>query len=136
MDYKSLIEAALCAREFAYSPYSAYCVGAALLTESGRVYSGCNVESASYGATICAERTAVVKAVSEGERRFAAIAIVGGRREEAAPLRDFAFPCGICRQLLYEFSPDMTVIVARSTDDYRQYTLTELLPNGFGQGNL
>ena len=136
MEAIRLIEAALSAREKSYSPYSRYAVGAALLTVDGTVYTGCNVESASYGATICAERTALVKAASEGERQFAAIVIVGGRHGERPPLSGYAFPCGLCRQHLYEFSPDMLVIVARSAGDFKQYRLADLLPDGFGAAQL
>ena len=103
MDYPTLIREALLARENAYAPYSHFCVGAALLGKSGAVYRGCNVESCAYGPTNCAERTAVFKAVSEGEREFTAIAIVGGPDTESAPLAHTAFPCGICRQVLAEF---------------------------------
>ena len=132
MDYPTLIREALLARENAYAPYSHFCVGAALLGKSGAVYRGCNVESCAYGPTNCAERTAVFKAISEGEREFTAIAIVGGPDTESAPLAHTAFPCGICRQVLAEFcSEDLPVIVARSCDDYEVYTLGELLPHAF-----
>ena len=123
-----LIRAALAASEHAYIPYSDYRVGAALLTPDGEVFTGCNVESASYSPTICAERTALVKAVSEGKRAFAAVAVV---------TRDGGSPCGLCRQLLYEFSPEMLVIMADLTGRARQRaTLSELLPFGFGPANL
>ncbi|MCQ2541778.1 MAG: cytidine deaminase [Lachnospiraceae bacterium] len=130
----SLIDMALEARESSYSPYSNYKVGAALIAGSGKIYKGCNIENASYGATNCAERTAVFKAVSEGERYINAIAIVGGPKDAEIPLPGFAFPCGICRQVLREFSdPDkLIVIVARSKDDYKVYTLADLLPDSFG----
>ena len=119
MDYPKLIEEALKAREFAYAPYSRFLVGAALLGKSGTIYRGCNVESCSYGPTNCAESTAVFKAISEGEREFAAIAIAGGPEGEQSPLAHTAFPCGICRQVLAEFCPmDFPVIVARSPEDY------------------
>lgn len=131
-----LIEQALAARRHAYAPYSRYAVGAALLGENGVVYTGCNVENASYGGTICAERTALVKAVSEGERRFIALAIAGGNAEEKSPLTDYAAPCGICRQTLYEFSPKLRVLIARSPEDYKDLTLRELLPEGFGAAQL
>ena len=116
MDYPKLIEEALKAREFAYAPYSRFLVGAALLGKSGTIYRGCNVESCSYGPTNCAERTAVFKAISEGEREFAAIAIAGGPEGEQSPLAHTAFPC---------------VIVARSPEDYEVYTLGDLLPQAF-----
>lgn len=126
-----LIQTALEARKRAYTPYSHYQVGAALLLEGDEIVSGCNVENASFGATCCAERTAVFKAVSEGRRKFHAIAIAGG--EEGTEPVDYAFPCGICRQVLNEFAgPKFTVIVAKSTSDYQEYTLGELLPNSFG----
>lgn len=128
---KELIQAALEARHKAYSPYSHYQVGAALLTESGKVFQGCNIENASYGATNCAERTAIFKAVSEGERKFRAIAIAGGL--EGQELIDYAYPCGICRQVISEFTGgDFRIIIAKSMEDYEVYTLAELLPAGFG----
>ncbi len=131
-----LIDSALEARKNAYAPYSGYYVGAALLCSGGDIVTGCNVENASYGATNCAERTAVFKAVSEGKQRFNAIAIAGGKEREQAS--DYAYPCGVCRQVLREFcvSEDMIVIVCRSRDDYKQMTLAELLPNSFGPENL
>lgn len=126
-----LILAALMARKNAYTPYSHYQVGAALLTKDGEIITGCNIENASYGATCCAERTAVFKAVSEGKRHFRSIAIAGGLEGEE-PV-DYAYPCGICRQVLNEFGgEDFTVIVAKSITDYREYSLQELLPQGFG----
>ena len=136
MDNQSLIEAALNAREQSYSPYSEYMVGAAICCDSGKVYTGCNVENASYGATICAERNATFQAVANGERRFSKIAIVGGKK--GAKELDYAFPCGMCRQVLREFAvpKDMKVLVARSVNDYKEYTLEELLPDSFGPENL
>lgn len=132
---KNLIKAALDAREHAYIPYSGYAVGAALLAENGSVYTGCNIENASYGATNCAERTAFFKAVSEGERDFVAIAIVGGLKGKA-PV-DYAYPCGICRQVMQEFADrDFVVIVAKSAQEYRVYGLEELLPYGFGGDSI
>ena len=133
---KELIRSAAEARKNAYAPYSGYMVGAAVLTRELRIYTGCNIENASYGGTICAERTAVCKAVSEGRRGFKAIAIVGSPKGDA--LTQYAFPCGICRQVLREFSdPDtMLVIVARGEEDYKLYRLSELLPESFGPDNL
>lgn len=129
--YTDLVKAALDARAMAYVPYSHYAVGAALLTEEGEIYRGGNIENASYGATNCAERTAIFKAVSEGRRRFAAIAIAGGM-EGCEPV-DYAWPCGICRQVMREFAgKDFRVLVARSDSDYKEYLLEELLPCGFG----
>lgn len=132
----SLISAALEARKSSYAPYSGYYVGAALLCEDGDIVMGCNVENASYGATNCAERTAVFKAVSEGKRRFTAIAIAGGKDREQAT--DYAYPCGVCRQVLREFCvpEEMLVIVCKSVDDYDEKTLAELLPCSFGPENL
>ncbi|MFP4323213.1 MAG: cytidine deaminase [Anaerolineales bacterium] len=119
-----LIAAAQQARAFAYVPYSHYAVGAALLTTSGEVITGCNVENAAYGPSICAERTAVVKAVSTGHRDFSAIAVV---------TRNAGSPCGICRQVLFEFAPQMQVIIADENGDIRAETaLQDLLPYGFG----
>ena len=126
-----LVRQALEARRLAYAPYSGYTVGAALLTVDGHRYLGGNIENASYGATNCAERTAFFKAVSEGEREFAAIAIAGGISGEA-PV-EYAYPCGICRQVMQEFCRDDFVIyVVKSEQDYQRYTLKELLPFGFG----
>lgn len=132
---KKLIEEAIAASKLAYAPYSHYHVGAALLTEEGQIYTGCNIENASFGATNCAERTAFFKAVSEGNKCFRAIAIVGGLTEdgEANPFSDYAYPCGICRQVMQEFcKQDFVILVAKSSEDYKKYTLRELLPCGFG----
>jgi cytidine deaminase len=144
MDIKNLIEKAAGAAKIAYSPYSKYCVGTALLTKSGEIFTGCNVENASYGATNCAERTAFFKAVSEGFLEFEAIAIVGGpshiictedaeKEGNHIEFSDYAYPCGICRQVMQEFCDrDFRIIVAKSVEDYKEYTLGELLPFGFG----
>ncbi len=125
---QKLIEMAQAARHYAYSPYSHYPVGAALLSTRGAIFTGCNVENASYGGTICAERTALVKAVSEGVRQFVAIAVV---------TENGGAPCGLCRQVLYEFGPAMLVIIAdpegRIVDER---PLNELLPYGFGPQQL
>ena len=135
MEQKELIRLALEAREQAYVPYSNYMVGAALLTKSGKVYKGCNIENASYTPTNCAERTAFFKAVSEGEREFEAIAIVGGY---AGELTGYAYPCGVCRQVMMEFCDpkEFRVITAVSEDEYIDKTLEEMLPYGFGPSNL
>lgn len=134
-DRAALIRAAFAARENAYVPYSDFLVGAALLTREGKVYTGCNIECASYSPTNCAERTALFKAVSEGERRFAAIAVVGSKRGEKNSL--VTAPCGVCRQALYEFGGDgLVVVMAKSETDYIEKTLGELLPMGFGPANL
>ena len=128
---KALVRQALEARKLAYAPYSGYTVGAALLTTAGCTYLGGNIENASYGATNCAERTAFFKAVSEGEREFIAIAIAGGTAGED-PV-EYAYPCGICRQVMQEFCRDDFVIyVVKSEQEYQSYTLKELLPFGFG----
>lgn len=132
---QQLIRAAFAARRFAYTPYSHFKVGAALLARSGQVFTGCNIESASYSPTNCAERTALFKAVSEGVTEFSAIAIVGSREGEVN--RIVTSPCGVCRQALFEFGgPELTVIMARSEEDYLETTLGELLPYGFGPKNL
>ncbi len=131
----NLLNAALQARNMAYAPYSHYTVGAALLAEDGSVYCGGNIENASYGATNCAERTAFFKAVSEGRRKFKAIAIAGGM-EGQDPV-DFAYPCGICRQVMQEFGGEnFRIYVVRSKEDYREYKLGELLPCGFGGASI
>jgi len=125
MDDRALYKLAEKAAERAYAPFSGYRVGAALLTEKGKVYTGVNVENSSYGATICAERTAAVKAISEGERVFTAIAI-------AAPgTGGPAWPCGICRQFLFEFGGSLRVITGADVGDLETATLDELLPSGF-----
>ncbi|MBR4083765.1 MAG: cytidine deaminase [Lachnospiraceae bacterium] len=132
---KELIQKAMEMTKLSYAPYSGYHVGAALLTKDGRIFTGCNIENASYGATNCAERTAFFKAVSEGIKDFEAIAIVGAPADEAAEntFSDYAYPCGICRQVMQEFcTKDFCIIVAKSTEDYKKYTLQELLPFGFG----
>mgnify|MGYP003296711919 CR=1 FL=1 len=132
MDNQQLITLALKARENAYAPYSHFTVGAAVLTKDGLVYTGCNIENASYGATNCAERTAIFKAVSEGKKEFVKIAIVGGK--EGEEIMDFAYPCGVCRQVIAEFcNPvEMLVVVAKSETEYIEKTLDELLPLSFG----
>lgn len=131
-----LINEAFAARRMAYTPYSHFQVGAALLTADGRIYRGCNIENAAYTPTNCAERTAFFKAVSEGEREFTAIAIVGGA--EDATEFDWCAPCGVCRQVMEEFGDESTfeIVLARSAEEYEIYTLGELLPKGFGPHNL
>jgi cytidine deaminase len=131
-----LIEAAILARKKSYAPYSRFQVGAALMTADGKIYSGCNIENAAYTPTNCAERTAFFKAVSEGERNFRAIAIVGGA---AGPKElDYCAPCGVCRQVMTEFcDPEQfRIILAKDTDTYEVYILAELVPMGFGPENL
>ena len=127
MTPKELIAQAIEARKRAYTPYSHYKVGAALLGKSGKVYLGCNVENASYGHTVCAERTAVLKAVSEGEREFDAIAVV---------TRNGGSPCGACRQVMAEFAPELTIYIADKNGDYRATTMSELLPDSFTPKHL
>ena len=131
--YRSLMASAVAAREYAYSPYSGYRVGAALLGKSGKLYTGCNVENAGYTPTNCAERTAVFKAVSEGEREFTAIAVAGGSGET---LDAACTPCGVCRQVLAEFcAADMPVILG-TPENLQVLTLEDLLPFAFTKKNL
>lgn len=135
MDKKELVKEALAARKFAYTPYSKFNVGAALLCKNGRVFRGCNIESASYTPTNCAERTAFFKAVSEGVREFSAIAIVGG--PAGAPPADFCYPCGVCRQVMAEFcGRDFKVYIAKSESEIREYSLDEIIPFAFTQEDL
>ncbi len=127
-----LIRAAFAAQKFAYAPYSKFAVGAALLSKSGKVYTGCNIECATFSPTNCAERTALFKAISEGEKEFAAIAVVGGKKGAPDDGR-ITSPCGVCRQMLYEFGGNgLRVLMAKSETDYIEKTLGELLPLGFG----
>ena len=136
MDERELIEHAYRARVYAYTPYSDFRVGAALLTKSGKLYYGCNIESASYTPTNCAERTAFFKAVSEGEREFEGIAIVGGKGTGRSG--NVCAPCGVCRQVMQEFCrPDEFYIVLEDgKGGWNKYLLKELLPLGFGPENL
>ena len=129
MSDEALVETAFTMLEKAYVPYSHFPVGAALEGEDGTVYTGCNVENAAYGSCICAERTALVKAVSEGTRSFRRLAVVGNGS-------DYCWPCGSCRQMLYEFSPDLEILVARGDHQFVKYTLRELMPHGFGPAAL
>lgn len=129
MNNKELIKLALEAREKAYTPYSKFKVGAAILTKSGKIYTGCNIESASYTPTICAERTALAKCVSEGHTDIEKIAVVGS-------LEKISYPCGVCRQFLREFGKDILIISATSEENYTEYMLSELLPNSFGPDDL
>lgn len=133
---EELVKEALRMRKYSYVPYSHFCVGAALLTEEGKIYTGCNIENASYTPTNCAERTAFFKAVSEGERKFRAIAIAGGR-EDAAEL-DYCSPCGVCRQVMMEFCDYETfqIILVKSETEYQIFSLKEIFPFGFGPKNL
>ena len=129
MDYETLLQKALEMLEFSYVPYSHFHVGAALLSKSGKVYGGCNIENSSYSPTNCAERTAFFKAVSEGVKDFDAIVVVGGHD---GIVKDFCPPCGVCRQVMREFcSKDFKIILAKTTKEYKVYTLEELLPESF-----
>ena len=132
---EKLIDTAIEQLKFSYTPYSNFKVGAALLTKSGKIYTGCNIENASYTPTNCAERTAFFKAVSEGVRDFQAICIVGGKDGK---LTEYTAPCGVCRQVMMEFCNPKTfqIILATDVEHYDIYTLKELLPLGFGPGNL
>lgn len=132
---EKLIDTAIKQLDFSYTPYSDFKVGAALLTKRGEIYTGCNIENASYTPTNCAERTAIFKAVSEGVRDFQAICIVGGKD---GVLTEYAAPCGVCRQVMMEFCDPETfqIILAVDKEKYDIFTLNELLPLGFGPSNL
>ncbi len=125
---KKLIEMALKARLKSYAPYSKFQVGAAVLTEDDRIFTGCNIENASYTPTICAERTAIFKAISEGYRKIEKIVVVGDG--------NFTYPCGVCRQVIREFGENIEIIVAKSENEYRKYKLEDLLPHSFGPEDL
>ncbi len=129
MDYLNLIKEARIAMENSYSPYSKFAVGAALLTKDGTIYRGCNVENASYGASNCAERTALFTAIANGEKEFEAIAVVGSSG-------DFTYPCGICRQVIAEFMPEGKLIFSNNENQYKEYTLDEILPHSFTKKDL
>ncbi|MCB2307081.1 cytidine deaminase [Clostridium estertheticum] len=130
MEYEKLVSQALQARKNAYAPYSNFKVGAAVLTDDGKVFTGCNIENASYGATNCAERTAIFKAVSEGYKTIKAIAIVGVQN-------DYTYPCGICRQVIAEFAADDTkIILGKNDTEYIVKTLDEILPGAFTKKDL
>ncbi len=128
MDYKALLEKAEAARLLAYAPYSHFTVGAALLTADGSIYTGCNIENASYSATVCAERTALFSAIANGKREFAALAISGAPKGSAG---DVCLPCGVCRQVLSEFCPADFPVIVGTSDAFTVYTLGQLLPSGF-----
>lgn len=131
---ENLINHALQARQFSYSPYSGFHVGAALESVDGRIFTGCNIENAAYSPSNCAERTAFFKAVSEGAGSFRRIVIVGGYEDMP---EQFCAPCGVCRQVMREFCEgDFEIILAKSPAEYRKYTLDELLPESFGPVNL
>lgn len=132
---EEMIELAIGQLQYSYTPYSCFKVGAALLTKDGKFYTGCNIENAAFTPTNCAERTAFFKAVSEGEREFRAICIVGGKD---GVLTEYAAPCGVCRQVMMEFCDPETfqIILATGKEQYEIFTLKELLPQGFGPTNL
>ena len=132
---QQLIHQATDMLKFSYTPYSNFKVGAALLTKNGKIYTGCNIENAGYTPTNCAERTAIFKAVSEGVKDFKAICVVGGKD---GVVTEYAAPCGVCRQVMMEFCDPKTfqIILAVDEEHYDIYTLEELLPQGFGPGNL
>ena len=135
MENRELVMEALKARKQAYCPYSGFAVGAALLCVDDRVFTGCNIENAAYPATNCAERTAFFKAVSEGERSFTRIAVVGNYPGKPG---DYCAPCGVCRQVMREFCDPETfeIIIARGPEDYKSFLLKELLPESFGPDDL
>ena len=121
-------------RSESYAPYSDFLVGSAVLLGDGSIYTGCNIENSAFGPSICAERTAIFKAVSEGYRDFAAIAIAGGKRDGEL---QYCAPCGVCRQVMREFcDSSFKIFLAKSADDYKEFTLGELLPESFGPANL
>jgi len=129
MDYTELVRIADEVKKNAYVPYSGFHVGAALLTKSGKIYTGVNVENVSYSPTICAESTAIVKAVSEGEMDYSAIAVISDSD-------DYTSPCGVCRQRIFEFGDDIDVIMANNRREYQVYKITDLLPHGFDKTSL
>ncbi len=129
MDANALLEKALEAKAYAYAPYSQFKVGAAVLTQSGKIFTGCNIECASYGGTNCAERTALFKAISEGEREIKAIAIVSDSDEDT-------FPCGICRQVILEFGRNIQIVVGKPYQEIKIFSIEELLPNSFSGADL
>ena len=133
---EKLIDTAIEQLKFSYTPYSNFKVGAALLTKSGKIYTGCNIENAGYSSTNCAERTAFFKAVSEGVQEFDSITIIGGSEKKG--IQDFCPPCGVCLQVMMEFcDPEkFQIILAKSNEEYQIYTLKDLLPHGFGRANL
>lgn len=132
---RELAKKAIDMRKYSYAPYSNFRVGAALLADNGTIYGGCNIENAAYGPSNCAERTAIFKAISEGVRDFTAIAIAGGPEEG---IKDFCAPCGVCRQVMMEFChpESFRIILAKSEDEYRIYTLAELMPLSFSAADL
>ena len=136
MENKKLIDLAIEARKNSYCPYSNFAVGAALLCKNGKVYTGCNIENAAFGPGNCAERTAIFKAVSEGDKAFEKIAIAGSPKGK--DITGPAHPCGVCRQVMQEFvnPAEFKILVAYDNENYKEYTLKELFPEGFGPDNL
>lgn len=133
-DFRELCTLAIAAMERSYSPYSHFTVGAALLASSGRVYLGCNIENAAYSECICAERTAFAKAISEGEKDFVALAVVGGKNGK---IEGVCTPCGACRQVISEFCPpDFPILLVKGEREYEQISLGELLPLSFNKSSL
>ncbi len=131
---RGLCQKAVEMRSESYAPYSDFLVGSAILTADGKIFTGCNIEHSAFGPSICAERTAIAKAVSEGYRDFAAIAIAGGKRDGGL---QYCAPCGVCRQVMREFCrSDFKIYLAKSADDYQEFTLGGLLPESFGPDNL
>ena len=130
MTDKELVQCAFAMHEFSYVPYSKFPVGAALLCADGTVFTGCNVENAAFGSTICAERTALLKAISEGHRDDWTAIAIAGRGE------DYCWPCGACRQMLYEFAQELRVLAARGDGSFQTVPLSRLLPHGFGPKSL
>lgn len=135
---KELIKQAFEAQKASYSPYSNFQVGAALITKSGKIYKGCNIENAAFTPTNCAERTAFFKAISEGDKEFAAIVIVGSPKGATEDEKQYCAPCGVCRQVMAEFCnlEEFKVILAKTEDDYKEYTLEEILPLAFTKDDL
>lgn len=128
MENKELIKMALQAQKKAYVPYSKFKVGAALIAEDGEIYTGCNIENAAYSPSVCAERTAIFKAISEGNRKIKTIAVVANS--------NYTHPCGVCRQVIREFGKDATIIVAKSENEYKEYKIDDLLPHSFNPDDL
>ena len=133
---EEMIDLAIEQLNYSYTPYSGFKVGAALLTKEGKIYKGCNIENAAFSPSNCAERTAFFKAVSEGVTEFSAIAIVGGKAGETAD--NFCAPCGVCRQVMAEFCAPETfrILLGKENLEYKEYTLGEILPQGFGKGDI
>ena len=132
-EIEKLIEEAFEGRKMAYAPYSQFLVGTAILCDNGKIYKGCNIENGSYGASNCGERTAIFSAISNGDRQFRGICVVGGKEKSDTQVETYAYPCGICRQVMSEFVnlDSFFVIIAKSKTDYKIFTLREILPHSF-----